>query len=307
VLALFIVARRLGSPQHYRLYFAFAEPIGALKDDDVQAFLNLAENSPDQARDRFAELANTARPQGGVMAEVLIDRLTTWGDRIEPAAVPAIFSAFAFALDDVARQTRRGDFGEPRGWQLANLAVATLLKKPGVDRAACIQELFRHGRSLGWLTSILRDEIFAHGIYGDRAQPEEQRLLNHEEFRAVLDTMLERYDSTDPKVLINVPNLLSLLYGWTQGGEQSDVRKWVAGRIGTDAGLLALLSRLRGYSNSSDIGEYFPLRKRDLDHFLDFEDAEGRLKAISSNSKAPEDHRRLANELLVAIEQGRRN
>jgi hypothetical protein len=117
-LAPFLRHRRLGSPQHYRLYFAFAKPIGALKDDDVQSFLALSDNAPDRARDRFVQFASTARPQGGVMAEVLIDRLITWVDRIQPATVPAIFRAFAFALDDVARQTRRGDFGEHKAWHL---------------------------------------------------------------------------------------------------------------------------------------------------------------------------------------------
>jgi predicted KAP-like P-loop ATPase len=301
-----IAERRLGSPQHYRLYFAFAEPIGALKDDDARGFVLLAEAAPDQARARFAELANTARPQGGVMAEVLIDRLTTWADRIQPAIIPAIFAAFAFALDDVARRTRRGDFGEYRGWGLGKRAVVRLLKKQGIDRAACLQALFSEGRSLGWLTSMLRDEIFAHGLYGDRAVPEEERLLTPEEFRAALGTMLERYRSTDPQVLLSAPNLLSLLYGWQQGGGQDDVREWVAARISTDAGLLGILPRLRGHANASDIGEYFPLRKADLDHFLDSEDALRRVQAISSDPKAPKADRQTASGILVAFEQGRR-
>jgi hypothetical protein len=185
--------------------------------------------------------------------------------------------------------------------------VTLFLKKPGVDRAACLRELFTDGRSLGWLTGMLRDEVFAHGLYGDRAEPEEQRLLTQQEFRTVLDIMLERNRSADPEVLLNVPNLLSLLYGWLQGGGRDKVREWVAARINTDAGLVALLWRLRGYGNASDICEYFPLRKRDLDHFMDFADAERRVIAVRNNLQAPEDQRRLAEELATAIEQGRRH
>lgn len=306
-LAVFVRHRRLGSPQHYRLYFAFAEPSGALKDEEVQVFLSLLDNDPEQARERFAQFASTARPQGGVMAEVLIDRLIAWIDRIQPAVVPRIFGAFAFALDNVARQTRRADFGEHRAWNLAARAVTLFMRMHGVDRAACLRELFSEGRSLGWLTSILRDEIFAHGLYGDRVEPEDQRLLTQQEFTWTLDTMLHRYRSEDPEVLLNVPNLLSLLYGWLQGGGEDQVREWVAARIETDEGLLALLSRLRGYANASDIGEYFPLRRRDLDHFMDFDNAEIRVNAIRSNLQATEHQRRLAEELATAIEQGRRN
>src|SRR5262245_15119710 len=69
---------------------------------------------------------------------------------------------------------------------LSERAVELLLKKiPAGERAECLRRLFDHGRSLGWITSLLRSEIFAHGYYGHRSEPEEQRLLTVAEFEHV--------------------------------------------------------------------------------------------------------------------------
>jgi hypothetical protein len=62
----FVTAGRLGSPQHYRYYFAFSQP-----DEQVQVFINAAEHAPEDAIQRFASLGSTNRPQGGTMAEVI--------------------------------------------------------------------------------------------------------------------------------------------------------------------------------------------------------------------------------------------
>jgi hypothetical protein len=50
----FVTAGRLGSPQHYRYYFAFSQP-----DEQVQVFINAAEHAPEDAIQRFASLGST--------------------------------------------------------------------------------------------------------------------------------------------------------------------------------------------------------------------------------------------------------
>ena len=86
----FVVERRLGSPEHYRYYFAFAQPAGALSDDQVVAFIELAQRDIAAAVQMFSNLAKQNRPQGGVMAEVLIERIISAVDRISSIAVPGI-------------------------------------------------------------------------------------------------------------------------------------------------------------------------------------------------------------------------
>ena len=48
---------------------------------------------------------------------------------------------------------------------------------------------------------------------------------------------------------------------------------------------------------------FIPLKRRNLENFLDFDKAVQRLKAISSNAEAAEADRQLASELLIAVEQ----
>ena len=75
-LAPYVRDRRLGSPDHFRFYFAFAEPAGALTDDVLKTFIAAAARDPAEASAQLAELIPQERPQGGSMAEVLISRLT---------------------------------------------------------------------------------------------------------------------------------------------------------------------------------------------------------------------------------------
>ena len=241
------------------------------------------------------------------MAEVLIDRLTAAApDRLPQAALPGIFSAFASAMDALARSPD-ADFGHSRAWLAAERAVTLLLRKATPEvRAGCLRALFAEGPSLGWLNSILRSEIFAHGRYGNRAQPEDQRLLTTAEFAAALETMFGRYRNAPPADLLAVPNLISLLYGWDQGTGTDEARRWVEARVTTDAGLLAFLSRARSWRATNDV-VYYPLKQADLEKFLDYNNAVERVQRVAVSPDVPADQRTLAGELMDAFAQDRRD
>jgi hypothetical protein len=75
----FVASRRLGSPQHYRYYFAFSHPAGALPDEQVQAFIESAERAPSDAIQMFIDLADVSRPQG---ARWLKCSLSVWSHHL---------------------------------------------------------------------------------------------------------------------------------------------------------------------------------------------------------------------------------
>jgi hypothetical protein len=129
-------------------------------------------------------------------------------------------------------------------------------------------------------------------------------LLTGTEFRNVLVTMLGRYRKTPPQELMRVPQFLSLLYAWRQGGDPEEVRAWVKQQTVTVDGLLLFLSSIRGW-RATNGHVYHPLRKVDLESFLDVDDALHRLEAVSKSADAAEDQRKLVSELLKAVEQGR--
>jgi predicted KAP-like P-loop ATPase len=301
-----IAERRLASPEHYRFYFAFAQPSGALGDDQVDAFVRSAERAHGAAVRMFAELAEQERPQGGMMAEVLIERLFAVADQIPVGSIPGILASLANNLDNIALSSGDGAFGRHRSWQAAEGLVKLLLKRASVDqRADCLRYLFQEGTAVGWITSVLRSEIFAHGHYGERAEPEEQRLLTPLEFKKVRSTMLSRFEEMAPADLMKVPNFLSLLYGWDQASGNDDVQKWVEANTQTDNDLLTFLSQAESWSDSSTHGVRYPLNRSDLRRFLDYDNAVQRVTAITEDVQAEPELRTAAKAILQALQIGR--
>jgi hypothetical protein len=297
-------SRRLGSPQHYRYYFAFSMPAGAVTDEQVQAFLMTAQHSPGDAVQMFLDFSRVARPQGGTLADMVIDRVCAWSKRISPSEVSGVLKALADTMD-LPELSKAADFGRRPAWELATRAVRLLLGQvTGEVRANCLRVLFWEGAALGWLTEVLRGEIFSHGRYGDRPEPSERRLLNDGEFEAVLSTMLNRYRETDPDELMRVPDLMNVLFAWLQGGGTDEARKWVSDRIQTEEGLLAFLSLMRTWAARNET-VYYPIRRANLEHFLDFDVAVRRLdRLVSGDATLSEAQRRLVLEVLDAIAQG---
>ncbi|HST09665.1 MAG TPA: P-loop NTPase fold protein [Terriglobales bacterium] len=298
----FVLTRRLGSPQHFRYYFAFAQPVGALTDDVLQAYVGNAQDDLPAAYARFEALTAEPRPQGGTMAEVLIDRLIAVADKIPQAARIGVVRTLARSMDAPALN-RNSDFGKARSWLPAEHLVERLFATAELGiRAACIDALFTEGQSLGWITSILRSEIFNHGHYGDQRRPPDQWLLTEPEFNQVLAIMLARFRTTEPAVLFAVPNLISLLYARLQGARNDEVRGWVEAQTQTDRGLLDFLLRARGWRASNGV-VYHPLQRRDLTNFLDYDLALARLRRIAEAPETGKEDRQIALELLQAADQ----
>lgn len=301
----FISGRRLGSPNHYRFYYAFVQPSGVLPDEKVQIFIEVAGRSPSDAILMFATMSGIERPQGGTEADVLVDRLAAISERIPTNSILGILACFADTMDRPTFSGAHGDFGRHPTWEAAARATKRLLKRATSEaRAEIVPRLFERGSALGWLTHIFRGEIFAHGHYGDRPADEDRWLLTATEFSDVLSIMLRRYRAASLLELSNTPDFLSLLYAWQQASGNDEVKAWVEREIATDQGLLTFLSRVRSWVASSDRGVYYPLRYRDLKTFLDLDVATKRLTDIASNEMSSDAERKTASELLVAINDG---
>jgi hypothetical protein len=300
-----VAARRLGSPQHYRYYFAFSQPSGTVSDVEVTQFIETAARSPEDALLLFTTMSRVARPQGGNAAEVLMDRLAAIADKIPATAIGGIVRAFAQTMDAPEFSHTVRDFGVRLTWHVANRIVELLLPRTSDDqRKAVLRQLFAEGGAIGWLTHILRGEIFAHGHHGDRPTPPERWLLTTDEFNEALATMLRRYREMPPAALSQVPNFLSLLYAWKQGSGTDEARDWVTAFTATDQGLLTFLSSARSWTASTARGVYYPLKREEVQPFIDVDAAIARVNAIIQRATATTDEKNRARELLNAFAQG---
>lgn len=296
--------RRLGSPMHSRYYFSFDKPAGSLDDNTIHNFIASAVDGGELAV-LVRKLIRSKRPQGGNKFDLLLDRLNRMDEtRLPGGAVPSILMALANCMDE-AGDVPVGAFGVRWTWRSAKKLFKRLFKKlPPDQRDPMVREIFGSGEAIGWLMSeLVRDQTFAHGRYGDRPVPEEDRLFSAGELDDAIGQILKRFKSADRQRIIDAPDLLSVMYGWNQAGDEAGVREWVTEQQADDAKFLKLLSGCRGW-RATDKGTDYPLNRRDLSHFLDFDQALGRLKAISEDAEKPEKERLLASELLKAAEIG---
>lgn len=299
--AKFVQDGRLGSPQHFRYYFALTKPSMAMGDRDFQQFLEDAENNLEKAIKDFVSLSNTRRPQGGVWAEAIIDRLVDVGiEKVSEKSIPGIILSLASGMDKIALKTGVGDWGEYWTWNTAKSIMRSGLKRLNpAQRSELVYRVFEEGEALGWLTSLLRDETFDHGIAGKNKKSEDEWMLTSEEYSNVSKAMKARYKNTSPNNLIKTPRFSNILFGWMQLGtdEEKEVQEWVESFISTDEGLVLLMDALRSWLSRN--GEVlYPLKAESIKFFCDVEKIDNRLKSIAENPSHQFSSR--ADELLRA-------
>ncbi len=296
--------QRLASRHHYSLYFSFSVPAGAIPDVEVDAFISGAQDAADAALSSFKEMAQEKRPQGGVLAEVLLARIVERRDRLDPENITAIFEVLGKGMDVLARNAQPG-LGPPnflKGDESAVFGLVQMLDKD--SRKTVLENLFKPGMSYSWLCGIIREATFEHGLYGNRAKPEGERLLSMDEFDMIRHTYLDMIRGEEPGNLLNLPYFQTFLHSWQQLLEDTDdeVRNWVAEQSKTEEGLLDIFEGMRRHGP----GPETELRPHDIKgFFFDIAETEKRLAGIAENEQSAADVRERASKISAALEDGK--
>ncbi len=282
-----IADRRIGSHQHYRYYFALSNRLGALSDQQFGDFLRKAAEVPDEATEMFRDFAISSRPQGGVEAEALLDRLQGRGiDLIPKESIRGVVLAIASSIDTAAVMIGSGDLGRYWIWVEATRVLRNAMQRLSMEeRQSLVAEMFGKGGALGWLTDVFRGESFDHGVHGDRPKPEEERLFSAAEFQQVAEAMIGRYRTLKSDDLRRVPQISNILYAWLQYEPDSkdEIRMKVAEWGRSDVDFMMLLEGMRSWrAVNGDVS--YPLRKTDVELVMDFGEVEMRLESIAQKS-----------------------
>ena len=282
--------RRLASPDHWRLYFALTEPRGALTTSDLDA-LAAAGEGKEAVADLLRRWFRQGAPATNSKAARCIDQLASGaGQLLDANARRNVIFALADVLDEPAALMYRNS----SSWAQSNTYAAFRDLTHGLDDAEAIaQDVFREGRALGWLMDVFRWETFAQGRYGDSEQPESAWLFRREEFDDLIAVMHERLARETPERLLSVPNPVSLLFGWAQTGGGDAARDKVAEALGSDEGFVHGFDVLL-----SGTGAPHPKCRRELEVFLDVEDAERRLADIVAAGGPLAEKARALHDLL---------
>lgn len=287
-LSRWVLDKRLGSPQHFRLYFAFSKPASALEDKEYEKFVSSAIKNIHEARALFQELSKKQRPQGGVFSDAILGRLIGDGlDQIDKKAIPGVLLSIADGMDIAATVSGKGDWGKFWIWDTADSIFSSGLKKINQkDRLKLIKQIFVEGEAISWLSSIVRDETFAHGRWGDRPKQESQRLLKPKEFDEVIKIITRRFKKMTPDEMFNVVDFSTVLFAWEQSSPagRRAARTWVARQIKDDRRMLGFLEKMRGWQATNGKISY-PIRSQTVDIFCDVKGIRSRLSKLSKKAR----------------------
>lgn len=298
----FIEQKRLGSPHHYRHYFAFSQPAGSISDQEIEEFITLASKEQEGTLDRIRILFDTfiekQRPQGGLLAEVLLDRISARSEVLTQAAAENIVLLMSHEMDKIVVKTmNKSELLRYTSWNEAEHLFRKLLPRIEKERrVGVIERAFRSGEALGWLTSILREETFGHGFFGSKAKPAELRIFTPDEFENVRQIMLSRYSGTHPRQLMETPRFLSLLFAWKQAGGEQPLKNWLKTQMSSDHRLVHLLMHCRSRSETTS-GVRYSLRATELQELFEVEAVVQRLARIAADPEIASDLRDAAIEL----------
>lgn len=300
----FEAEKRLASPTHHRLYFAWNRPSGAVGDTDIAEFMGLAAQSDYHAAPKLQVLMTESHAGVGSRGEQLLERLERYefqAFEAQPCAI--IIDALANTMDAPIQPMAQRPWGGWTHWRLATRLLPRLKACAAEFADDAIERAFRDGTSIGWLTDVLRRETFAHGLYGDRPRDPKDWILTEVELTKVISLLHRRYAEFDLEQLRWTPEPASILFAWSQSGGASDARRFVQDVTQEAEGLVGLVECFVSVVESSG-GNYYRLQNEGLSGLLDLDRALERLRKIEADLTMLSDR---ATQILGARENDLRH
>ncbi len=293
---------RLASPDHYRLYFALAGPSHALTQGNFTSMWEAAEAAADQAGAVLLQLHGERATGSLTKADLLLERIADGAFEIlTPKQCENLLVALSQVLDDAYRRHPFDGFWISSLWDRAQRVIPSLLSRlEPTRRAAAVTTMFREGAAVGWLTSLFRHEMFAHGRDGESSRPESEWLFTNSELNLINQLILGRYQAMSAGDVFDSPRPISLLFAWRQGGDEQGPRRLVEAHVISDEGLIETLEHLTSPIESSSRGRLNVLKRENLAPFMDYEDVKQRIDVLRQHHELGERAKRLA----IALDDG---
>ncbi|WP_114418016.1 P-loop NTPase fold protein [Marinospirillum perlucidum] len=301
-----IELKRLGSPLHYRFYFALTGPKTVMPDNEFDGLLELARSDPAHLTACLDELAMERRTTGRTWFEHVLNRLD---DQLLSDLDEKQLLGIVQALSDMMDVAIKEDGGH-RAFAISLSGIAIQVAEKCLKQLSelnpsspleAIEYMASEGKAINWLVGeFFRFQLIAHGKIGKEAQRPEQWAISNAILDKAITILKERLNSQDTKEQIPcLPDISAYLYGWMNiTNDDQAVVAWTREYSQNDEGFLRILNHLRGWVMSDKV--YYPLAKSNVIRFFDWDDAITRLEHMKDGEFADE-----AKDLLTAIEQSR--
>lgn len=298
-----ITLKRLGSPLHYRFYFALTGPKTVMPDDDFNGLLELARANVAQLTIRLTEEVMKRRSSGKTWFEHVLNRLDDECiSALDENQLVGIVIALSGMMDCAMKEA-----GEHRAFSISIDGIANMVIKSCLNRlhglnpdtqAETVRQIAREGQAINWLVGkFFRSQLLRHGKVGNEADSPDQWEISDGVLDEAIEILKARVSEQATKELIpNLPDISAYLYGWLKITEDNEAIDWVQEYSKTDEGFLSILDHLRGWSMSDKV--YYPLSQETVEKFLDWDDTAERLEGLKDGEFADQ-----VAELQLAISQ----
>ncbi|MDP2081359.1 P-loop NTPase fold protein [Pseudotabrizicola sp.] len=297
--------KRLGSPLHYRYYFALTGPKTVMRDDDFNELLEFARSDLPSLKARLEHYARSLRLSDRTWFEHILDRLDdSRVTKLDKETVAGIVLAMSDTMDSVIATDNK-----PRAFAFSVVSTAVRVAERCLARLRTIdqetfetvsKEVAENGTALNWLVGhFFRDQMWDHGRVGNRPSQPGQWVFTDDFLDVLMDIMRGRLSSIEVQERIaEMPNVSTFLFGWRDISGEAEARDWVAKYSATNEGFLSILNHLRSWAMSDRV--YYPLQKSSIEAFFDFDSTVARLAALRESANGD-----LVRELETAMEQAR--
>lgn len=286
--------RRLGSPTHWKQYFAFDMPSYAVSDDDILKIREAAKSDASHAISILRDWYERDHDIKGYFVDVLLERLADIPTRnFSDQELEGFTEVFAEVMDEFSAGIERVQFSDRSMWRNAYRVLA----QPAAEKFV---QLIPTGKSISWMTFVIRQLGFARQREG-RDQPSSFQLTT-DDFETAVCSIVKRFQSLGVRDFFKQNEPLSMLYCWKQLGDQESLAAFMATATKEDDGFLHTLDGMRNWATSSNKGTYYPLNEKDISNFLDLEETIARLKKLAAlDSEVTSEQRNQANQLLLSL------
>jgi hypothetical protein len=284
--------KRLGSPTHWRLYFAFDLPSYALSDEEIVDFLRKSAEGGEGAA-TLRELLARPHPRRGHFIDVLLDRLRDIQPSISLNQSIGMLDAFGETMDEIA-----ATLGNSEIWRKA----LRLLTKDVAEHF--VRLAVKNGASLNWFAEVLRDQGSALGLPEGRQERPDRQWLSKDQLVNAVATLTSRFNIADPSDIFDRPSPLDILFCWKQLGNENDATAFVNAAIADDEGLVHTMHGMRGWSASSNEIRR-PLHREYVEQFTDANVVKSRLAALADNTRLAPLNEQAAALLLEWVDEQR--
>ena len=273
--------RRVASTYRFDKYFMFSLPEGEVSQEEIDKIVRKSNNT-EAIEKILIDLTKKRKIKN------FLEKLSLYLDDVpEKNVEPFVLAVFNLS-DKLPRE--KGDFGllDTESW-CVRFSYHMLLKiKDLKKRKEVFLRLIEKSKSLGIPAQLASIEVRERKGKADKSEP----LIEEKDLDLFSKTILEKIKRfANNHKLLEVPNMLYILYFWKDLSSVDEPKKYVEKLISTDKGAVRLIESVVYQQSSQTIGEYvatttWQLNPKNLETFTNLDKLKQKVNKMSKKTIA---------------------